>query len=195
MYDWLPDALRGASQVVTANRRLARELADAYGRMQLQAGRVAWRSPAINSWSDWVKEQVAAAEVWEPVPTQINAHQSRVLWERCLRREISDPLLNIGMLVRQSRESWTRLHEFGVELAEYSGAAQSKDQRIFAAAARSYQSILERENWVDSAGTPGVLTKLIAAGRLPLPDGLVFAGFDRFVPQVQSLLDALRAAG
>ena len=195
MYDWLPDALRGASQVVTANRRLARELADAYGRMQLQAGRVAWRSPAINSWSDWVKEQVAAAEVWEPVPTQINAHQSRVLWERCLRREISDPLLNIGMLVRQSRESWTRLHEFGVELAEYSGAAQSKDQRIFAAAARSYQSILERENWVDSAGTPGVLTNLIAAGRLPLPDGLVFAGFDRFVPQVQSLLDALRAAG
>jgi len=195
MYDWLPDALRGNSQVVTANRRLARELANAYGKLQIQAGKVAWRSPRIGAWSDWLREQIATAEISNPVPTQINAHQSRVLWERCLRREVSDPLLNMGMLVRQAKESWTRLNEFGVGLAECEAAAQGRDQKIFAAAARSYQSILDRENWIDEAATAGLLTSLIAAEQAHVPEAILFAGFDRFVPQTESLLDALRSAG
>jgi len=195
MYDWLPDALRGTSQVVTANRRLARELANAYGKLQVQDGKVAWRSPRIVAWSDWLKEQIATAEISKPVPTQINAHQSRVLWERCLRREVSDPLLNMGMLVRQARESWVRLHEFGVELTECGTSAQGRDQKIFAAAARSYQSILDRENWIDEAGTAGLVTDLIAGKQALVPGSVLFAGFDRFVPQIESLLDALRDAG
>jgi len=195
MYDWLPDALRGTSQVVTANRRLARELTNAYGKLQLQDGKVAWRSPRIAAWSDWLKDQVATAEMAKPVPIQINAHQSRVLWERCLRREVSDPLLNMGMLVRQARESWVRLHEFRVGLNECEASAQGRDQKIFAAAARGYQSILDRENWIDEAGTAGLLENLINGKPALVPESVMFAGFDRFVPQTESLLDALRDAG
>ena len=195
MYDWLTDALRGNSRVVTANRRLSRELAAAYSKLQVRDGRAAWRSPRISAWSDWLREQVAAAEISEPVPTQINAHQSRVLWERCLRREISDPLLNLGMLVRQSRESWIRLHEFEVALSDCETAAQGKDQKIFSAAARSYQSILDREDWIDEAGTAGLLANLITGNRAVVPESLLIAGFDRLVPQTERLLVALRDAG
>ena len=195
MYDWLTDALRGTAQVVTANRRLARELADVYGKLQISAGRTAWRSPRISAWSDWLNEQLASADVATAVPTRINSHQSRVLWERCLRREVSDPLLNMGLLVRQSRETWTRLQEFNVPIRECEDAAQGKDQKIFAMAARSYQSILDRENWIDEARTPSFLAELIAQRRAPVPESLLFAGFDRFVPQTESLLNALRDAG
>jgi probable DNA repair protein len=195
MYAWLTDALQETSRVVTANRRLARELADAYGDQQIRDGKSVWRSPRIDAWSDWLSKQLANAETSIPIPTRINSHQSRVLWEKCLRREVSDPLLNMSLLVRQSRESWTRLQEFNVPLSECEEAAQGKDQKIFAAAARSYQSILDREGWIDESGTATFLSGLVAQGRVAVPESLLFAGFDRFVPQAATLLVALREAG
>jgi ATP-dependent helicase/nuclease subunit B len=195
MYGWLSEALDDSSQVITANRRLARILTEEFARQQVQAGRSAWRSPAIWSWQDWLGHLIAAAEISTALPTRINAHQSRVLWERCLRREISDPLLNIAMLVRQSRESWARLHEFGVPLTECAAVAQGRDQKIFINAASNYHSILQREDWVDEAGLPGIINKLIETGRVEPPRRLTFAGFDRFVPSTAMLLDTVRAAG
>jgi len=195
MYDWLNDALHESAQVVTANRRLARVLIEDFGNQQIAKGCSAWRSPAIRSWQDWPTELLASAELSQSLPTRINAHQSRVLWERCLRREVSDLLLNIAMLVRQARESWTRLHEFRVPLSECESAAQGKDQKIFAAAARSYQSIMEREDWIDEAGLSGFLTMLVSKRRVSLPKTVTFAGFDRYVPGVAVLLDAICEAG
>ncbi len=195
MYDWLTDALRGSSRVVTANRRLARILTVEFGKQQLASGRSAWRSPAVRSWQDWLVELLASAELSQQLPTRISAHQSRILWERCLRREVTDPLLNIAMLVRQARESWARLHEFRVPLAEWEKAAQGRDQKIFATVSRAYQSILDREHWVDEAGLGGLLADLAGDGRLRLPEAVTLAGFDRLVPQVTTLINSISEAG
>jgi probable DNA repair protein len=195
MYDWLPDALRDAGQVVTANQRLARVLAADFGRQQIAAGRLAWRSPAIRSWQVWLLELLASAEPQQRLPGRINAQQSQVLWERCLGREISDPLLNLALLVRQARDAWARLHEFCVPLSECEGAASGMDQRIFAKAAKSYRSILDREHWVDDACLAGQVTNLIASGQARMPGSVTLAGFDRMVPQAATLVAALRQAG
>ena len=186
MYAWLPDALRDSSQILTANRRLARVLASEFGKQMVFAGEKAWPSPAIISWQDWLAELLSTAEQQQSLPTRINGHQSRVLWERCLRREINDPLLNIGLLVRQSRETWSRLHEFCVPLDDCRSTAQGNDQRLFARAAESYQSILDREHWVDDAGLAGLVADLIRAGRVKVPSRLSIAGFDSVVPQAKS---------
>jgi len=195
MYAWLADALRDSSQILTANRRLARVLAKEFGKQQVASGKTAWRSPSISSWQDWLGELLSTAEQQQSLPTRINGHQSRVLWERCLRREISDPLLNIGLLVRQSRDAWSRLHEFGVPLDECGRAAQGNDQRLFARAALNYQSILDREHWVDDAGVATLVADLISAGQVTLPVRVSIAGFDRIVPQVKKVLDAACASG
>jgi hypothetical protein len=108
MYDWLNEALQDSSQVITANRRLARVLTERYAEQQVASGLSAWRSPAIVSWQDWLQELLATAELSRTLPTRLNTHQSRVLWERCLRREVSSPLLNIAALVRQAKEAWAR---------------------------------------------------------------------------------------
>jgi len=195
MYEWLTDALQNSAQIVTANRRLARVLTEEFSKQQIAAGRTVWRSPSIRSLQDWLAERLDSAELARQVPIRINTHQSRVLWERCLRREITDPLLNIAMLVRQSRESWTRLHDFGVPLGESESAALGKDQKIFSQAARNYQSILDRECWIDDAGLTGLLTELIEDGQMSLPTRMTLGGFDRIVPAARSLFDAVRAAG
>ncbi len=190
MYAWLTEALRDSSQVLTANRRLARVLASEYGRQRVLSGEKAWPSPLITSWQDWLTDLLATAEKQESLPTRINGHQSRILWERCLRREINDPLLNIGLLVRQSRETWSRMHEFCVSLDDCRGAAQGNDQRLFARAAQSYRSILDREYWVDDAGIADLVADLIRSGRVKVPARVSIAGFDRLVPQAKRVLDA-----
>lgn len=195
MYDWLADALKDSSQLVTANRRLARVLAAHYGEEQIRRGHQAWRSPEISSLSDWLSERIAQADISKTLPVRISGHQSRVLWERCLRREISDPLLNFSALVRQARESWTRLHDFRVPLDECKRAAQGKDQKVFAVAAEYYKSILQRENWIDEAGLIDLLTELLGQNVLQVPDRVTFVGFDRLVPAVDALIKALEEVG
>ncbi len=195
MYEWLADALQESSQVVTANQRLARTLADDYARQQLAAGRTAWRSPPIAAWHHWLSNLLSEAGLTQPVPTQINAHQSRVLWERCLRRELSDPLLNMSLLVRQARDAWARLQAFGVPLEEVGQSARGRDQHIFARAAAAYDELLRAEQWIDEACAPAELLRLIRDRELTLPARLTVAGFDRLSPQVRAILDALDAAG
>jgi hypothetical protein len=195
MYDWLNEALQDSSQVVTANRRLARVLTKHYAEQQVASGLSAWRSPAIVSWQDWLQDLFAADELSRMLPTRLNSHQSRVLWERCLRREVSSPLLNIAALVRQAKDTWTRLHDFSVPLDEIDRTAQGRDQRIFASAANSYQSILARESWVDDAGLTGLAEQLVISGDISLSARITLAGFDRVTPAATRLLAAVRDAG
>jgi probable DNA repair protein len=195
MYDWLTGALEDSSQVVTANRRLAKVLAEHYAQLQLEAGRTAWRSPGILAWPDWLLQLRATAELSQPMPICLNGHQSRMLWERCLRREISNPLLSISGLVRQSRDTWQKLHDYCVPLEQVSAAAQGRDQQIFASAARGYQSLLDRDGWIDDAKLPGIVVELVRNGHAVAAGSVVFAGFDRLTPVAQLLYDELLEAG
>lgn len=195
MYDWLGEALRDSGQVVTASRRLARELAAEVARSQVAAGERAWRTPAIQAWADWLRRLLQAAERPDGLPTRIDVHHERILWERCLRREVGDPLPNTGLLVRQARDAWRRLRQFRVPLDECVRAATGRDQKVFARAAAGYASILERESWIDEAGLPDLVRHLVRERRVQLPPRLTLAGFGRVVPQVDALLDTVRAAG
>jgi probable DNA repair protein len=147
------------------------------------------------SWQDWLQVLLSTAELSRTLPTRLNTHQSRVLWERCLRREVSSPLLNIAALVRQARDAWTRLHDFSVPLDQVDRTAQGRDQRIFASAANGYQSILMRENWIDDAGLTGVAAQLVISGDITLSAKITLAGFDRLTPAAAKLLAAVRDAG
>ena len=195
MYDWLDSALHDSSQVITASRRLARVLRKEYAAQRVSAGDTVWPTPVIQAWTDWMSDLINTHGDQKSLPTVITSHQSRILWERCLRREISDPLLNIGMLARQSRDAWSRLQEWRVSVAECQQHARNRDQRLFAAAANNYQSILEREFWVDEPGIANVAIKLISEKSVAIPKRLTLAGFDRVSPLLQALLDAYAEAG
>ncbi|MDH3747612.1 MAG: PD-(D/E)XK nuclease family protein [Gammaproteobacteria bacterium] len=196
MYDWLTDALgESSSQVVTANRRLARTLVEEYGQHQIKAGLRAWRRPQIHAWGEWLAVLVDAARHTDQLPVRINAEQSRLLWEQSLAEDIDDPLINIGGLARLCRDTWLRLHQWRVPLAECQNRASGQDQRIFARAAAQYASKLAAGDWIDDAQLPEALIKLIKAGKVSTPNHIALAGFDRMTPQVEAIVDALVAAG
>ena len=195
MYEWLTDALRGPSTVITANRRLARVLREKYADQQLSAGQVAWQSPAVDSWKDWLDKALLDASDPSSLPTRINEHQSQLLWERCLQKEIGTSIAGLAALVRLSRDTWQRLADWRVGIREIARTAASSDQRLYAAAAGRYLGILEREHWVDDAGLGALIDGLLRTDRLTSHGRVTFVGFDRDRPLVKSIMAALADSG
>jgi ATP-dependent helicase/nuclease subunit B len=195
MYDWLSDSLGGDGTVVTANRRLSRDLSETFSVAQLNAGRKAWRSPEIYAWQDWLLSLSDRAIDQEYLPGRINARQSQLLWERCLKREINDSESGISSLVRMSRETWQRLADWQISIGEVARATQSEDQKLFASVAGRYLGLLERENWVDDAGLGELVLRLITDRKIRFAGSVTFAGFERQRPIIVAISDAMITAG
>ena len=189
MYQWLFEAIDSDSLVITASRRLTRVLKSAYDKQQIVLGREVWRSPDIRYLDDWLSSIVNSTP--EAMPTVVNAHASSVVWERCLKAQTGDQVLNLGGLVRQARQTWQRLQQWQVPLNEVSSSARSQDERIFAAAARHYQAIFEENNWLDTEQLSGSVSELVSNGMVAVPDRIVHAGFDRLTPAIENLFAVL----
>jgi probable DNA repair protein len=195
MYNWLSDALDDSTCLVTANRRLARELQYAWGQAQVESGRTAWRSPDIQTWQGWLGSVTATAERQDAFPTRINAHQSQWLWDRCLRKELGEGVTGLPSLVRLSRDTWQRLADARVSIREVARSAKNEDQRLFSSAAGRYLAVLENKRWVDDAGLAALALELIASRSVRLKTRYVFAGFDRVRPSFTALQIALEESG
>jgi probable DNA repair protein len=195
MYDWLPDAVAGDATVITANRRLARALQQEFAERQVAAGRMAWRSPQILAWPDWLDGLLQDAVGQEDLPTRINHHHSALLWDRCLRKELTGDISGVTNLVRLARDSWQRLADWCVDIRDVARYAQSRDHRAFAAAAGRYAGLLDRQAWVDQAGSAGLVCRLLEDGRVRVNGRLTFAGFDRSKPIIDRVRQVLVAQG
>lgn len=195
MYDWLPEALQERGTVVTANRRLARALQQAFAAQQVAAGTAAWETPGIYAWPDWLDAMLEDDGAQEQLPTRINHYQSTLLWERCLRKELDDGVAGAGHIVRLARDSYQRLADWNVGIREVARTVQGRDQRAFASAAGRYIGLLEREGWVDEAGLAALLSARIRDGRVHPSGRFTFAGFDRDRPAVIRLKKQLAEAG
>ena len=195
MYEWLPQAVAGDDTVVTANRRLARVLGQEYAQRQLDSGALAWRSPRILAWPDWLDALLRDASGQEAAPTRINRYQSAHLWDRCLRQELGEGAVGTGNLVRLARDTWQRLADWNVGIREVARYAQSADHKSFAAAAGRYLNQLEKNGWVDDAGLAGHVTTLLQEGRVRVQGRVTFAGFDRERPAVDRIRKRLSDLG
>ncbi|MCH9693721.1 MAG: PD-(D/E)XK nuclease family protein [Gammaproteobacteria bacterium] len=194
MYDWLNDARRETTTVVTASRRLARSLQAEYAVQQRASGRTAWRTPAILAWQDWLVATVATAPDQTDLPVRLNGHQSQWLWERCLAREL-EAGSGLAALVRSGKDTWQSLQEFEVAISEVAAAAQTPDQRMYVTAAGRYMAILDGEHWVDDAGLGKLVLKLLSSGQMEAGRSFVFAGFDRPRPVLKRIQAALQSNG
>ena len=195
MYGWLHDAIAGGAEVVTASRRLARELQLANDRLHQARGTRAWCTAPVLSWNDWLAARLDAAEFSRQLPLRINHNASALLWERCLRERIDDGLSNFASLVRQAQDSWQRLNDWRIPLEKLSDYSRSYDQQLFFLTAGSYQRLLGQRDWIDNAGVAGAVTGLFEAHALPVPRALIVAGFDRLTPANEQLFQVLRDQG
>lgn len=195
MYSWLQDAIAENAEVITASRRLARELRGIYDAQQLAAGRRAWLTPPVRSWHDWLNRQSSTLEDPTAIPARLDNFSSSLLMERSLRKQMPDGLPGFGGIVRQASQAWQRLREWQVPLDELKSSARGQDERAFAEAAADYAQQLSAGRWVDSAGMAEQVAGLIERKEIVVPAKLVLAGFDRLSPAANRVTSALTNAG
>ncbi len=194
-YGWLDDAIAEGAEIVTAGRRLARELRQAHAERQLAAGALAWHTPRILPWDAWLNALVEAAAEPATFPQRLPAQAAAVLWEECLERAAGLDGVDAAGLVPQAERAWRRLNDWCVDVRELARFAATDDERRFARAAAEYARTLESRGWVDPAGLAALVAAALGDGRLPAPPQLVLAGFERVTPAARRVVDALAGRG
>lgn len=195
MYSWLEDAIRRDATIVTANRRLARELRLAHARHRMDAGEMAWLTPSIHSLSGWCRQLIDRHAEPDALPTPIDEFSAVILWDRCLKTHAPDELPAFRGFLNKARDAWQRLCDWNIPLTAVTASARSPDEQLFAAAAADYQARLTSAGWIDAQGLTRLATELLTQRRASAAGEFVFAGFDRLVPAVQQFIDALVASG
>ena len=194
-YAWLEDAVREGGEVVTASRRLARELRRVHDERQLARGHRSWRTPRIVSWDGWLNACVDTSGPALQWPLRLHPRACAILWEGCLARAAAARLLDHDGLVRQARDAWQRLHEWRVPLEDLARHAGNEDERLFASAAGAYRRELHRRGWTDAAALPALVAERLRRRELDVPGRVTLAGFDRLTPAAREIADALEACG
>jgi ATP-dependent helicase/nuclease subunit B len=194
-YPWLPEVLTSGAEIVTANKRLARALRQAFDEQQLARGLLSWHTPRIIPWSAWPGSLLERCDASTSVPLRIHPVAAALVWERLLKGRVEDRLLNPHGLVRHAQQTWQRLYDWCVPLEDLRRYAASDDERLFAEMAIAYQQELQACEWIDFAQAPSLAGALVDAGAIAVPQRVVYAGFDRLPTAASRLLHSLADQG
>ena len=186
-------ALGGGAVLLTATRRLARELRREYAAWQRDRGLAVWQTPDVlpldafvtRLWGEWLTHGHTDAVL-------LSAAQQSLLWQRIISESRSaESLLNIQDTARQAQEAWRLIHEYRALLdGRY---ASTQDCEAFAGWAREFEEICSSRGWMDAARLPDFILDRLRVGEIPRPTPAWYAGFDQVSPRQRELLDALDA--
>lgn len=196
-YQWLDAALADGGIVVTANRRLKRELKAVHSQAQLAIGNTAWRTPEIHFIADWLVALIENSRTDETMPLRINSQSSSVIWERCVEHTLKEALPGLPGVVRQCKLAWNRLQDWRVPLDEVIRRSFGVEEKQFSVAARLYIETLSANNWIDDSSLLNELIRGLSDAALVtsaiLPARICMAGFDRMTPSLRVFLELLES--
>lgn len=195
MYSWLQEATADGAEIVTVNKRLARELRHGYDSAQLARGLRSWHTPRILPWTAWLNSLLDRCVASAQVPLRLHPHAAAVIWERLLRQHAGDRLLAPDNLVRQAQQAWQRVHDWNVQVPELRRYANSDDEHLFATIAMDFRRELASHSWIDHAQLAPLVTGLLEKGDIDAPAKVMHVGFDRLVPSAAQVFLSLTKRG
>lgn len=178
--------------VLTANKRLSRQLVRQFDQCRMTAGLRVWPSPVIFSLDAWVMRQLVQLRGEGAMLTEA---QSQRLWEEIVAADAATAgrdLLQVPQAARRAREAHGLLSAY---LADFTTAEADEDHLAFLRWRKSWLERLRRNQWLDRAALLPTITSAIAAGRCDVPPTVVLAGFDDLTPAVQRLCSVLAERG
>jgi probable DNA repair protein len=192
MIDHLLQTAAAGGVVLTANKRLARQLVQRFDQRQLAAGLSVWPSPAILSLDAWLLRQlqqlgVAAGLLTDP--------QAQRLWEEIVTADADAAgrdLLQVPQAARRARAAHRLLSEYRTG---FDPAEADEDHLAFLRWHRAWQARLKAAGWLDRAELPELIAAALRDGRCPAPEVLILAGFDDLPPALVHLCATLTDAG
>jgi probable DNA repair protein len=194
----LLEFLRDDTTVITANRRLARAVVEAYADRQIDAGERVWRTPDVVPFSAWVERswracsRAAATALLRPA-------QERLLWEQVVREntppgENDEVLREVAPAARQAVRAYAIVNAWRISL-DAREFDFSQESRAFRSWARAFEKRCARSGWLDMGRAASALVEQQDFSVSMLRRRAVFAGFDVITPQQHMIRSALSSRG
>ena len=184
----LLEAAAAGDVVLTATRRLARQVLELDRRERSAAGQVAWVGPSILSSQDWLSSQLARlGSDWKMLSPQAARH----IWEEVIEEDAAAcglDLLQVGASAMRAQQAHQLLADYGGEPGSY---PCSDDHEAFLRWRRAYRRRLQAGGWDDPVALAGRIAVALVEGRLEAPARLVLAGFDQVPPSLLQIADVV----
>ncbi|MCM2263933.1 MAG: PD-(D/E)XK nuclease family protein [Desulfuromonadales bacterium] len=186
------DIAAAGGTVLTANKRLARQLVRQFDQRQVAAGLAVWPSPAILSLSAWVTRQLHLLRRESSLLTDGQLQRS---WELVIAADaasVKRDLLQLPQTAGRAREAQLLLESYRADFTSMDG---DEDAAAFLRWRSLWQERAGREGWLDRGSALRVVTAAVVDGTLRVPPQLVLAGFDDLTPATAELCRSLTARG
>ncbi len=191
-------SVQDGALLLTANRRLARELLRQYDALQQSRGHEVWERGTILPWGAWLHDSFRRLlELGFSEQTVLSPEQSRLLWEQVIRHAASADevaMLRPGAAARSAEDAWQLIHGWRIARAALATWATHESEQ-FLHWADAYLEQCEQSGWVDAARLPDILAEQFHAWPAGIPGQLILAGFDEITPQQRQLFDVLKEGG
>jgi probable DNA repair protein len=193
---FLLDALGRGELVVLPNRAAARSLRTAFDDRERAAGRLAWESPNLLTWSDWTRGLWSELAVGGcELRMLLNAAQEHSLWREIIGSSTAGKTLSSpDALAEMARSAWA-LAAAHLATSRIRATANTFDSRVFAGWAERFANVTAAETCVSRALLEEVLLEHARKGNLKVDGPVLIAGFQELTPARKGLLAALSAAG
>lgn len=178
--------------ILTANKRLARQLVQQYDQRQITVGETVWPSPPIMSLDAWMMRRLQELDSATGLLTDV---QSLRLWEEVIQADagaVDRDLLQVPQAARRALEAHRLLSSYptAIPIAE-----ADEDHLAFMRWRKHWQERLRRGAWLDRAEVLTAVTTAIGAGRCEVPSTVVLAGFDDLTPALLQFCAVLEGRG
>ncbi len=193
MAEWLVPAVESGATIVTANLRLARELARRHADAMVAEGHTAWRTPQIEELGVFARRLASTAETDDRL--LLGTLPCQVLWEQSLADELQGADANIPALAREAQKARSRLVDYDVPIAKVGEYARTDDQRLFASTLNRFVRRLDRDGQDDAPALLSRLPSMLLAGDCAVPESLRLVGFSSPTPLIKRLVAALKERG
>lgn len=179
--------LAAGATVVTANNRLAHQIALRWAERQRAQGRTVWESPDILPWSAFiVRTADAVREAQGTRSAPLSATQERWLWADLVRGEDTGFLCSDSAFADLAADAWRLLADHDLPLPP--GNA-SKETEVFLSVARAFAERLRGLQREDGARDGARVVAALQEGLSTPAPLLVWAGFEHLTP-IQSKVKA-----
>lgn len=192
------DAVAAGGLLLTANKRLAREMRHRYDLLQVEQGAMVWEQARILPWDAWLErcfEQLLDLGFADQL--LLTNFQERLLWEQVIQDSASgedNPLLRPAAAARTAEAAWRLVQEWMIPRDQLEAWA-TPETELFLCWADRFLGQCRQKGWIDRARLPSLLADHFRAGQLALPNRLLLAGFDERSPRQEQFLTQLANSG
>lgn len=192
----LDQAIESGATVVTATRRLSREMVNRYDQRQQEQNKTAWQSADILPWDAWLKRTWTNHKTRIENPPLVLSDQQLLLnWQNIIAADIaqnesdSEPLWHIRSSATAGIQALKLLREWCID-PQAIAESPHRDHRCFSRWYNQFDQLCNSHHWIDQFQIPHLLSELTID-----TSQVLLAGFDRLLPQQTALVERMQQQG